>query len=616
MIEISFSTQGQTLPHRFDKETIVIGDGPPEAVDISFPGEGFHLNHLKIILQEKEYWVLNQANDPFVILNHQPFWKKKLQVGDEIQLRTHLIKIEAINFEKEAISYPERLIKPAPFLEEDQVIEKPAPIKEIPPVLKQTTKAPPHSSHKKKLAKVFVLLAGLTMLTVALTFSEIYFRTSSKIDREEMLAAESLSDYAMALQYAKVYHIAQQKQNWIDPQFLKNNLVDLLSTTALPCGNIDAQGQFSNCPYILRFYTNRDFSRFLLIAQPDANFAEWILPKKTLIVDSSLMEVHRTDDLRNLNRLLSYPTPLDGANGEEIKRAILQMDIISLTALAKETGKEDFAPPIALSYMKPGTENLIYNAPRYHQFGETFLKKAIALAEDKFNPHELTILQGELDTLAKFHDLIFYSSDGLNQAFKGHRALQKLVIPSNYFTGYLIYSKDGSIIRGRLIVDDDILLSQEMISEDKNIAESATIAQGKDTGSNDHPLKTFLLKQAEMTQEEVGPIIQNLYIILEDVLEKDSFFLPPTFKQLIDEYEKKAIELGQSLRSGISDFKKNHPMKEEVSIDHLLREYGLLDFYSEDNSISSEQQWKAYRHLMDIGRDKSWKDSREHLLPH
>lgn len=607
---IKISSDSFSAPAVYAKEIIVIGDGPDEAVDIPFGAEGMHKNHIKIQLKDNEYWVFNQANDPFVTLNGQPFWKKKLAEGDILKVRNHILKIEQIAQELDTLK-----IEPTPIVNEaaavSQHIEEAYNLEQHKQPRK--TPAPPRKStpgtRSKKIVNALLLFSFCVLASLAVLSLEIYFRTATKIDREEMLAAESIADYAMALQYAKVYHIAPQKQNWIDPQFLKNNLVDLLSTTSLPCGNIDAQGQFSNCPYILRFYTNRDFSRFLLIAQPDATFSEWIIAKKTLILDSSLMELRKTDDLKTLNRLLSYPTPLDGSNGEEIKRALMLTEVIPLATLSSETGKPEFSPPNALKFIKPGAENLIYNAPRYHLFGETFLKKAIALSEDKSPVHERNILQSELDTLAKFHDLVFYSSKGINEAFKGHQALQKLVIPANYFTAYLLFSKDGIVNNSRLIFDNDLALPEETL-EEKNIAE-------KDVESFQEPvvetdeifLANVLRKKIEVAQEDIGPVIQTIYTILEDTIERDSLYLPRSAIQLFDLYQTMQVAISSSLKKMIDEFKTDHPQIAESTIEHLLREYGLLDFYLAASPKQIDlglDQWNAFQEVVDVGTKKKF----------
>lgn len=602
MIKINIESKEYT----FDKETIIIGDGPADSVDICFPSEGLHKNHIKITLRDKDYWIFNQANDPFASLNQQPFWKKKLQQGDHVQLRGHSLIIQQISFETKSLA-PEPP-KDSPVIvknviEEAYNLEEHKQMRPLPKVSK--VKKPING---KKIFKLALLLTLLVFSAMSLIFAEMYFRTLNQMDREEMLAAESISDYAMALQYAKVYHIAPQKQSWVDPQFLKNNLIDLLSTTSLPCGNIDAQGQFSNCPYILRFYTNRDFSRFLLIAQPDATLSQVILPKKTLIVDSSLMEVRKTSDLKTLNRLLSYPTPLDGANGEEVKRAILQTEVIPLDTLAKEIGKPDFSPPIALSYMKPGAENLIYNAPRYHQFGETFLKKALFLTEGKNNSYETSILQSELESFARFHDLIFYSSNGMKEAFKGYLALQRLVLPSNFFTGYLLYSKEGKIINSRLVINSET--NGPRIEEPQEEIAEASSPKLEIVSDDEMLIANLLREQVEAAQEEIGPIIHNIYLILEDIIEKDSLFLPSSIQQLIDLYRIKHQLVQESIKKTLEDFRKTNPNIEDVMINRLLREYGLLDFYyselgQEEEHALSISNWEALQNLISLGREKT-----------
>jgi hypothetical protein len=631
MIKMTINPQAEPKSFCFNQDIIIIGEGSPESVDICFPSEGLHQNHIKILHKDNAYWVINQANDPFVTINGHPFGKKMLQMKDLLQIRNHIMVIDEISFQP----YYESSLAPEPasqsHLEPDltypslpdfeNLDHSENPLSWFPPALnppKTPTFGPPppagrinpvhaHSisplieeaynleeqkrplkpsrplskskslSFKKKIIKFTVLACFSSAVILGLTFTELYFRAASKSSKEEMLAAETLADYAMALSFAKTAHAGAQNNHWIDPGFIKSYLAELLAAPSLPCGKLDAQGQFSNCPYMLRYYMNRDFTRFILIAQATPSLLQWFLPHKTLVVDSNLMEVRKTDDLRTLNRLLSDPTPLEGIVGDEVTKAVLQTEIIPLDAIAEGTKKKEFSPPRGLKYMKPGAENLIYNAPRYYQFGSSFMKKA----QEASKSYEVSILQNEMNALSPFHDLVFYSKDGLENAKAASGALHKLKTPLSFFTAYLIFSKQGLIQGSHLVINNDPPASSQAKSpQDKPDAEEEAVKPSAKAPGVEEILASILKEKGEHAQEMINPIFQNLHNLLENAIEKDSIFLPPMFFQLFEQYRDKQKHIWSDIQNTVAKLKSDYPQVSEPSLKRLLREYGLLDTYT------------------------------------
>lgn len=652
MIKITVNPEQDAKTFSFDQELIIIGEGSPDRVDICFPLEGLHQNHLRIIRKGSEYWVINQANDPFVSHNGHPFGKKRIDVGDIIQIRDHTLKIESLQ-EFEALSFapsepkerelpaepevdsynpfpdvenlandenPEAWypldLSPQPLNEEkdsNHSIEEAYSRKETKRKASPQPAPPPPSDHgwHKRILKIIAASIISSVVILTLIMVELYFRASGESEREEMLAAESIADYAMALTYATVYHISPQKQNWIDPLFIKNNLTDLLSTTSIACGNIDAEGIFCNCPYILRFYTNRDFSRFLLLAQPAPTVSQWLIPKDTLLIDSHLMDIRKIEDLKTLNRLLSNQNPLDESNGREVLATIQQSKVIPLHTLAKTTGKREFAPPKALRYLKSGAENRIYNAPRYHQFTSILFEKVLSMINGPLNPYEILMLQNELETLSKFQDLIFYSPGGIHQALNGYKALKKLSLPYSFFTAYLLVSEKGDILSSHLILDKEI---DELIkTEEKNIAqEDASPSPLIKTLEKEELLSSLLREKANHIHKELQPILVNLYTWLGESLEKESIHLNLSFFELVHLYQSKERQFQLEIEELLKKFRLANPMISELLVERILREYGILDLYQNSLYLPDEAKlttaaeeppapnWEAYRNLIKI----------------
>jgi hypothetical protein len=166
----------------------------------------------------------------------------------------------------------------------------------------------------------------------------------------------------------------------------------------------------------------------------------------------------------------------------------------------------------------------------------------------------------------------------MKQAIKGYKALQKLVLPSNFFTGYLMFSKDGTIINSRLIFDNELTEIAEEPIEEKAIVPLPIKIEVAD--SDEMLLAHLLREKAALAQEQIGPIIHNISTILEDVLEKDSLFLPSAFSELLDLYRTKQEELREGIRQVIQNFELVHPKIKNTTLEYLLREHGLLDFYN------------------------------------
>lgn len=607
MIKLTLNPGSHSKAFIFDKELIIIGDGPQEVVDLSLPKLGLHQTHLKILFKDGSYYLVNQANDPFVTLNGVPFGKKKLKNEDLLQIRDKILRIDEI-----AISAPEEKKIPPPFTPEipssQPVIAKtnpeteesnafpdveslaqeddlegwfPADIaditldnivanssKEAEPEIKSGGESTPSSESSSEGKRwnlnrwawfaSFLLL--FTTIFGAITV-EIYFRAKNQSGGEEVKAAESLADFAMAFTYAHVYNIVPQKQNFSDPEFLKNNLIALLSSASIPCGNIDAQGQFSNCPYLLRLYSNQDLSRFLLIAQPAPSLSQWLFPKDAIIIDSTLMTLSKISDLKVINRLLANANPFEGSNGKELIEIIKNLEIISLPHLSHVTKKREFAPPSILGYIRPGAENLVYNAPRYYQFGETFVKKALASSS---HAQESTPFLVEIERLLNYENLVFYTSQGMQAAHEARQALFKLAPENNFYTAYLQLSSQGEIIGSRLILDQENKSDGQKKPEEVQ-DEPIALLEKLET-DNIHPALHRVNAFKESSKADLKPFIQRLLLTLEEDVERGQIKIAEEFKALLELREtqqKKFKELLSALEKEFPDLPEELKIKSE-----------------------------------------------------
>ncbi len=306
-----------------------------------------------------------------------------------------------------------------------------------------------------------IFFAGLIIILMAIA-AAMYLSASEKRGEDELKAAHSVSDIAMALTSSHIQHIKPLNQNWYDPEFLKKNIRAVLASKYSTMCHVDTQGNFNKCPYILRIYTNTDTSRFLLIAQPEPSVMRWLIPKAAIVVDSQTMQLRKLTDLKELNRLINSPHTLDGSNAVEISNLVLKGELISLDDLAEKTHSLEFAPPAELAFLRPGAENLIYNAPRYYKFSEPVLQAAIAFESSIDPEQDVSILMDELQKRAELHDLVFYTSQGLEVSIQAQKALAQYGVESDFLVGYLtLHPKNGLVVSSHLLVADNLAFKDE-----------------------------------------------------------------------------------------------------------------------------------------------------------
>lgn len=498
---IRLEIEGQT--RLFDKNVVIIGTG---AVDLQLDDPSILPVHLKIEETGDRFLIINSANDPFATLNGLPFGKKRIQFNDEIHVGKKFIRFIT---EKKAV---------LPKIDENDVEDLEDEHEQWQEESKDSTieETIPLGKNLRLAATCFFAL--MTLCTVMA--SGFYFRESGKNSQEEKKVAAGIADIAMALTSAQINHISPNKQNWSDPEFLNTNINRVVSPDLHPQAVLNSQGQFNNYPYLLRVYTNGDMTQFLVIAQPSPNLFQWLIHKKAIVIDSKSMEIHKISDLKTLNRLLANPNPLAGNNGEEISRLVKKSTLMSLSSLAGKKNRWGFTPPKGLSSLKPGSENYIYNAPRYFPLGEALLDQAMFLSENENKTYESLLFQQDLEIAFQLPNLVLFSSKGIETAVDALRAIKTFAPQMEFMIAYIRFNDDGIVINSHLVDKDKI----EEIAALENGSESKTI-QGK------------LQKISDIRKHNLERISQKIILLLE---EHNAGYVPDFHKQmqaLIQEYE-------------------------------------------------------------------------------
>ncbi len=484
MIKLTLNTDTNSTVFSFDKDEILIGNESSEHNDLRLKAAFIKELHLRITREEGQFVLINSAGDPFACLNGLPFGKKPLRDSDLIDLHGFKIHVELQEYESldkfeepqedafdlealmkevesldsKATTYPvtETLSKDEkPSLKInyylDEFDDESAQWKaEIPVPIEDPAKNGGLANHWRMLASL--LFAIISLSTVIC--SGVYFRENGKNSQEEKKIAAGIADIAMALTNAKLNHIVPDKQNWSDPDFLRNILPRVIAPSLHTQAQIDSQGQFIDYPYRLRIYTSVGMDRFLVIAQPAPNIMQWIIHKKTLAIDSNAMELRKIADLKELNRLLANPDPLEDKNGAEVSRVLKEGTLMSLSSLTGQKNHWGFSPPKALGFFRPGAENNIYNAPRYYPFGEDFLRKAVHLYHNTSAHEDVSLLQDDMEEISRFSDIVLYTSQGLQLAVEAQKALASFAPHSKFLVAYVQFNPKGFVAGSQLLMNE------------------------------------------------------------------------------------------------------------------------------------------------------------------
>lgn len=459
--------------------------------------------------------------------------------------------------------------------------------------------------------KLWLAILIIFFIISALITAAFYISMSDKSEDEELVAAEGIADVAMALKYAQIKHIKPLTQNWSDPEFIKNNLAAVVTHDYPSLANIDSHGQFINTPYLLRIYTSGDFSHFLVIAQPAPSLLQWLIPKNSIVIDSNVMEMRKLTNLKALNRLLVNSNTLDGANAIEISELVKKGELIPLSSLAHKKNDLEFLPPKALILIRPGGENLIYNAPRYYQLGETLMAKAISLMEAPGNGHDVSRLKQELGVMSKMPNMVLYSSQGIPFAMQAQKALSAFVPETKFLTGCLMFNTKGILKSCHLVLNEDkeqVAIAdgapQKTIQEEFLTKEQTLLPDSSNSIDQNHPLMhqlTALLEDRKFAlKEATDEIIQ----LLEENFQNMVLNFNSKIVELIKKYEKVNREQHERISNTI----------QKLSQEHHEMPPSLFMAYVKEAGLENYEETNQKKHHKMLGNNRPYSDEIERLI--
>jgi hypothetical protein len=515
--------------------------------------------HLVIFRRGKDYYAENVGHDPETRVSGIPFWKKRLRSGDKITLG----KSEIVFFQLASPAKPKEQEEPESLASLSFVNEVQSTQHDPAPPLPRETNlierlTPEHSESPFHL---WLLMLGLVLIFTALFGVTLTLTTREKAEDQKIVAAKRLSDLGVLLTYAQLYHIEPSHQNFLDPEFLKGIAPKVLRSPFSEIDWIDKEGRLKGADYLIRIYSDGDLERFILIAQPEHRYFQWLVPSWTLILDSEEMIIRATLELKELNRLLADRGDLEGPNLEPITQKIREAEEIPLQTLASSKKDEGFLPPEELAFIDPKGSYFVYNAPRYFLFNQPLVEMAKNLSEKVGEGKDL---QEELSLRIRFPRMIFYTTLGIESAIDARKILSEKWPQENHFIGYLELDKEGYFEKSHLLMMGHRQSAQEIasaeISEDEESADPLAMY-------HQHPLFVELQKLLESRKERIQPYHEPLVALLDEHLVHSDrqFFL--RYKILFDSYQEALKREQNELDMAVNQLYDQYVVsKEEMNI--------------------------------------------------
>jgi hypothetical protein len=438
----------------------------------------------------------------------------------------------------------------------------------------QNRMQPDEPSHLYQAWKWILLFIFSIILIAGIIGTVTYFSISDKTEAQETKAAQAVADIAAALTHAQIYHSKPYNQNWSDVDFLKSNLQSILPNTFSYATELDSHGQFNYFPYSLRIYTSTDLSCFLLIAQPAPSILQWLIPKSVILVDSYNMELHAIKDVRNLNRLLANPNPLDGINGKEISSLVKQGSLIRLSSLASDSQQINFAPPKILSSLQPGAENLIYNAPRYYRLGQGLVQRAVALATSKGTSQEVTNFKHDVSSFSRLNHLVLYAEGGRQAALQAKQGMITFAPANKIQFGYLTLTHENKIEQVALLKEEPNFL--DLDAETEAVAFNPELVQQDLLGNIvveeenidlNHPIYVQLKSMGNLRENELRPLAAHLKSMLDSEIDCPMLNFQVQFQEISHQYLMADAKHKNALREALYTL---YDQYEEMPVDQFL----------------------------------------------
>lgn len=601
MIELNFLTPEPHVRY-FKGQRIVIGAGSNDLSDLSLPEMEWEAEHLVFTQDAQGIWAINQANDPFVLLDNRPFSRRRLEKGHsypftlrglsllcrvlvsdetpgnppvvegaEDDLLALLQEVEQFPVTQSVAKKQDKSSLPKP-LPSFSLPKQPLPnIPSTPtlPIISPTSTPlnasvfsapqpgePPVKLPEEKvlekdraasMAWKLVLASGATIFLLVAVFSlTVYGAFAETNTQAEFLVAQDVADVAMALVHARMHPDKQKIYNLADPDFLRGHLSELLGD-AFPINlEMTPQGHLKNTAYLLRLYTNQDISQFVIVAQPEPSLWYWLIQPHTIFLDSTTMQLHKTQDVRMVNRILAQSNLFQSGQLAPLAPLFVKSRLIPLRTLGYELDRKEFTPPKELKKLRSGAENRVYNAPRYHRLGEPLFKM---LTELKFfsAPDHAAFLEN-LHAFSSFQDMVIYTTESLQTAQKAIKAL-KTHVPDKHFL----------VAHMKLDHGNQNLIASHLVEQ---LPETSPLDLPEIADAEKHPLQIKFEELAQARKQAIEPLTQEMLAQITSHIQKPSENFYETMSDLLQRCKKVDGPSCEQLRHALAHFYLEYVIKE------------------------------------------------------
>lgn len=622
MLELTFFTP-EAHVRSFTTSRIVIGAGSSDLADLPLPTMDWEAEHLIFMQDAQGIWAINQANDPFVLLENRPFSKRRLEAGSSYQITlrglsilcrtsaqsgheepstpssTQNIEDDLTELLQEVENFPiltktpsEREVSPpksTPLLRLPKHPSPPMPSPTIHPMnpmnplsasvfsSQGTLKTPieekvPEEDRAASMAWKLVLASGATVFLLVAAFSlTVYGAFTETSSQAEFLAAQDVADVGMALVHARLYPDKQKTYNLADPEFLRAHLSQLLGEEFPISLEMTPQGHLKESAYLLRLYTNQDISQFVIVAQPEPSFWYWLIHPHTIFLDSVTMQLHKTQDVRMVNRILAQPNLFQGTKLAALEPLFAKSLTVPLRTLSYEVNRREFAPPRELQKLRPGAENRIYNAPRYHRLGDPLFKMLTELKSTSSTENALVL--ENLYALSPFHNMVLYTIGSLHTAQKAVKALQTHFPEEQFLIGHMTLDKENHSLLSSHLVDP--------------IPETPLLDPFFIVDAEKHPLQVKLEELAGARKKVIEPFTQEMLAQIASHTKMPSEKFYETMDDLLQRCKKVDAPSCQELRHTLAHFYLEHVIKEPrvafTEFATYVESAGLTEYLPKEN---------------------------------
>lgn len=593
MIELTFFTPEAHIKC-FTQSRIVIGAGSSDLADLPLPILEWEPEHLIFTQDAQGIWAINQANDPFVLLENRPFSKRRLDANHSYQITLRGLSIlcrttiadagdasipassastqsaeddladllqEVENFPTFTKTASPKELSPLKALPHPRLSKHhalPMPSSVLPPMsaspASQTTsnqkgtseENQPKEDHAASMAWKLVLASGATIFLLVAAFGlTVYGAFAETNTQAEYLAAQDVADVAMSLVHARLHPDTQRTYNLADPEFLRSHLSQLIGEEFSISLDMTPQGHLKNSSYVLRLYTNQDISQFVIVAQPEPSLWYWLIQPHTIFLDSATMQLHKTQDVRMINRILAQANLFQGKQLAALNPLFAQSSIIPLRTLSHAINRREFASPRALIKLRPGAENRIYNAPRYHRLGDP-LFKLLAEMKATASAAESALVLDNMHAFSDFHNMVLYTIASLHTAQKAVKALQTHFPEEQFLIGHMTLDKENHSLLASHLVDPVPETPDLRFIADADI----------------HPLQAKLEELAQVRKTAIEPFTQGMLAQIASHLTKPSDRFYETMEDLLQRCKATDIPACRELRRALAHVYLDYVIKE------------------------------------------------------